>query len=257
MRKYLLLISLGVVFAAPKPQEFADSSEVELIPPFDSGDGDEGSNPVVIVVRPTSFGDVFAGFPGFGRFPGSDDFPFSGAGGYPAPPHLGLDDIFGGDDEEPLLPSSSNNCGLLCKVFKTLEGSLGVFDDGEGNIRTSLHGNGPEDGDYDNHNVTYSEKVLPDGSILKINKTVIHDTDENGNGFFFQSSVHHVFMDGEEEDEKIAGDVVVNDNEEPDMETVDEAIDETIADIISDPSKVTVLDTIEAGEDPKFNEIDV
>ena len=100
-------------------------------------------------------------------------------------------------------------------------------------------------------------QVLPDGSILKINKTVIHDTDENGNGFFFQSSVHHVFMDGEEEDEKIAGDVVVNDNEEPDMETVDEAIDETIADIISDPSKVTVLDTIEAGEDPKFNEIDV
>ena len=103
----------------------------------------------------------------------------------------------------------------------------------------------------------FLSQVLPDGSILKINKTVIHDTDENGNGFFFQSSVHHVFMDGEEEDEKIAGDVVVNDNEEPDMGTVDEAIDETIADIISDPSKVTVLDTIEAGEDPKFNEIDV
>ena len=48
---------------------------------------------------------------------------------------------------------------MFVKVFKTLEGSLGVFDDGEGNIRTSLHGNGPEDGDYDNHNVTYSEKV--------------------------------------------------------------------------------------------------
>merc|ERR1711988_1400925 len=168
MRKYLLPIFLGAVFAAPKPQELADSSEVELIPPFDSGDGDKGTKPVVIVVKPTSFGDVFAGFPGFVRFPGSNSFPFSGAGagGFPAPPHLGLDDIFGGDDEESLLPSSSNN--------------------------------------YDNHNVTYSEKVLPDGSILRINKTVIHDTDENGNGFFFQSSVHHVFMDGEEEDEKIA-----------------------------------------------------
>merc|ERR1711976_774650 len=58
MRKYLLLISLGVVFAAPKPQELADSSEVELIPPFDSGDGDEGSNPVVIVVRPTSLAET-------------------------------------------------------------------------------------------------------------------------------------------------------------------------------------------------------
>ena len=64
-------------------------------------------------------------------------------------------------------------------------------------------------------------------------------------------------MDGEEEDEEIAGDVVVNDNEDPDMETVDEAIDETIVDIMNDPDKVTVLDTIDTQEDPKFNEIDV
>merc|ERR1712027_123771 len=134
----------------------------------------------------------------------------------------------------------------LCKVFKTLENNLGVFSDG-GVLKSKVHNNDEDPDQYDNHTVTYSEKVLPDGSILRINKTVIHDTDENGNGFFFQSSVHHVFMDGEEEDEKIAGDVVVNDNEEPNMETVDEAIDETIADIISDPSKVTVLDTIEAG----------
>merc|ERR1712107_278396 len=41
---------------APQPQEVADSSEVELIPPFDSGDGDgeEAGKPVVVVVRPTS-----------------------------------------------------------------------------------------------------------------------------------------------------------------------------------------------------------
>ena len=97
-------------------------------------------------------------------------------------------------------------------------------------------------------------QVLPDGSILRINKTVIQDTDENGNGFFFQSSVHHVLLDGEEEEEEIAGDVVVNEDEVPDLATVDEAIDDTIVDIINDPSKVTVLDTI---EDPKLNEIDV
>ena len=64
-------------------------------------------------------------------------------------------------------------------------------------------------------------------------------------------------MDGKQEDDKIAGDVIINDNEEPDMETIDGAIDETIVDIISDPSKVTVLDTIDADENPKFNEIDV
>jgi len=250
---------LALVAAAPRPQDLPDSSEVELVEPFDSGatDADAGAgNPVVIVVKPTSFGDVFAGFPGFGRFPGLSSFPRVGGGAgadIPHPPGVSLEDIFGGGEQElPLLPSA-NNCGLICKVFKAFEGSLGVYGDGEGNIRSTLHGQA-EGGDYDNHNVTYTEKVLPDGSILRINKTVIQDTDENGNGFFFQSSVHHVLLDGEEEEEEIAGDVVVNEDEVPDLATVDEAIDDTIVDIINDPSKVTVLDTI---EDPKLNEIDV
>ena len=95
-------------------------------------------------------------------------------------------------------------------------------------------------------------QVLPDGSVLKINKTVIHDTDENGNGFFFQSSVHHIFQDKDEEDEEIVGDVVLNDEEEPDLATVDEAIDDTIVDIVENPEKLTVLDTI---EDPSINEV--
>ena len=138
-----------------------------------------------------------------------------------------------------------------------------------GGIRSTIKNNNGDDDSYDNHTVTYSEKVqlitrisspmcqyfqvLPDGSVLRINKTVIHDTDENGNGFFFQSSVHHIFEDKDEEDEVIAGDVVVNDEEEPDMATVDEAIDDTIVDIIENPEKVTVLDTI---DDPTLNEID-
>merc|ERR1712107_515921 len=77
---------------APQPQEVADSSEVELIPPFDSGDGDgeEAGKPVVVVVRPTSFGDVFAGFPGFGRFPGFNSFPRLGDNH----PHISLDEIW-------------------------------------------------------------------------------------------------------------------------------------------------------------------
>jgi len=235
---------------APQPQEVADSSEVELIPPFDSGDGDgeEAGKPVVVVVRPTSFGDVFAGFPGFGRFPGFNSFPRLGDNH----PHISLDEIFGGDQEESLTPASGSNCGLLCKVFKTLEGHLGVFEDDEG-VKSKVFNNDEDPEKYDNHTQTYSEKVLADGSVLKINKTVIHDTDENGNGFFFSSSVHHIFQDNrEEEDEEIAGDVVVNDGEEPDMDKVDEAIDETIVDIIDDPNKLTVLDTI---EDPSINEI--
>ena len=49
---------------------------------------------------------------------------------------------------------------MTLQVFKAFEGSLGVYGDGEGNIRSTLHGQ-PEDGDYDNHNVTYTEKVGP------------------------------------------------------------------------------------------------
>jgi len=246
-------IAVTLTVAVPAPQDVPDSSEVELIEPFNSGASDGPGKPVVVVVRPTSFGEVFAGFPGFGKFPGFHNFPrFGGAEDVPRPHQVSLDDLFGGDHEEPLQPSS-NNCGLLCKVFKTLEGSLGVFDDGMGGIRSTIKNNDGDDDTYDNHTVTYSEKVLPDGSVLRINKTVIHDTDENGNGFFFQSSVHHIFEDKDEEDEVIAGDVVVNDEEEPDMATVDEAIDDTIVDIIENPEKVTVLDTI---DDPTLNEID-
>jgi len=251
----VVIAALAVIVtrAVPAPQDVPDSSEVELIEPFNSGASDGEGKPVVVVVRPTSFGEVFAGFPGFGKFPGFHNFPrFSGADGVPRPHQVSLDDLFGGDHEEPLTPTS-NNCGLLCKVFKTLEGSLGVFDDGEGGIRSTIKNNNGDEDSYDNHTVTYSEKVLPDGSVLRINKTVIHDTDENGNGFFFQSSVHHIFEDKDEEDEVIAGDVVVNDEEEPDMATVDEAIDDTIVDIIENPEKVTVLDTI---DDPTLNEID-
>ena len=51
-------------------------------------------------------------------------------------------------------------------MFKAFEGSLGVYGDGEGNIRSTLHGQ-PEDGDYDNHNVTYTEKVRPGTSASK------------------------------------------------------------------------------------------
>jgi len=66
----------------------------------------------------------------------------------------------------------------------------------------SLHGEGGER-EYDHHNSTFDEKVLPDGSVVRVNRTTIKDTDENGNSFFFSSSVHHVLQeaDGEEEEE--------------------------------------------------------
>ena len=51
-------------------------------------------------------------------------------------------------------------------------------------------------------------QVLSDGSVLRVNKTVIHDTDQQGNGFLFQSSVHQLVKEDqnestEEEEEEI------------------------------------------------------
>merc|ERR1711979_125845 len=88
-------------------------------------------------------------------------------------------------------------CGLICKVFKTLEGQLGVMQGEIDGLKTELHNKEVLEGTYDNHTTTYDEKVLPDGSILRTNKTTIHDTD--GNGFFFQSSIHHVIQENDEE----------------------------------------------------------
>merc|ERR1712126_90016 len=77
---------------------------------------------------------------------------------------------------------------------------MGGTDGGEGTV--SLHGAEGE-GEYDHHNSTFDEKVLPEGSVVRVNRTTIKDTDENGNSFFFSGSVHHVLQeaDGEEEEE--------------------------------------------------------
>merc|ERR1712007_282279 len=93
------------------------------------------------------------------------------------------------------------------------------------------------DGDYDHHNSTFDEKTLPDGSVVRVNRTVIKDTDENGNSFFFSSSVHHVLQEGDEEEQQseeeipvIEGDFNVDQYDE-EAELVPTDIDETTNDV--------------------------
>merc|ERR1712200_265120 len=87
----------------------------------------------------------------------------------------------------------------------------------------TLHGaeGGPVgDGEDDHHNSTFDEKVLPDGSVVRVNRTTIKDTDENGNSFFFSSSVHHVLQEGDGEEEEESGEEIpaVTDVEEDESE---------------------------------------
>merc|ERR1711874_910580 len=226
----LQLLLLSPVLASPLPQE-----------------GLESAQPVVLL-QPTSFENVFAGFPDFGQF---ERFPsFSGFDkmGIPHPPQIELKDIFGANKEQPLHPAGED-CGLICKVFKSLEGQLGVFEDDDGVVRAPVYTEqGQSQGKYDNQTESYEEKVLSDGSVLRINKTLIHDTDEEGNGFFFQSSIHHILKEDEEEAEDIEDELENLDEEIEDDEEKEE--NESSSPVEDDDDVLGFVD-----EDPTLNEV--
>merc|ERR1711934_845911 len=121
---------------------------------------------------------------------------------------IDLSDIFGRQPsgDEVRVP------GIINQLFDALGGHLGVQIDGDGGEGSvPLHGSegGPVgDGEYDHHNSTFDEKVLPDGSVVRVNRTTIKDTDENGNSFFFSSSVHHVLQEGDGEEEEGSGEEI-------------------------------------------------
>merc|ERR1712060_801773 len=113
-------------------------------------------------------------------------------------------------------------------LFDALGGHLGVQidgDGGEGSVTLQGSEGGPVgDGEYDHHNSTFDEKVLPDGSVVRVNRTVIKDTDENGNSFFFSSSVHHVLQEGDEEEQQSEEDAVDENIEEEEEKEGEEEI---------------------------------
>merc|ERR1711952_307768 len=110
-----------------------------------------------------------------------------------------------------------------------------------GEDTVNLHGGegGPVagDGEYDHHNSTFDEKTLPDGSVVRVNRTVIKDTDENGNSFFFSSSVHHVLQEGGEEEQEGEEEIPVIEEDfnvdqyDEEAELVPTDIDETTNDV--------------------------
>merc|ERR1719495_1827703 len=235
----VLLATCATILGAPAPQDFPGPSEVELVPVVQNEPVDyDGEEPVVIVVRPSSF-DIPGGFGDFG--------------GVAEVPTISLSDIFGPANEQPLLPAN-NGCGLICKVFKTLEGQLGVMQGEIDGLKTELHNKEVIEGTYDNHTSTYDEKVLPDGSILRTNKTTIHDTDENGNGFFFQSSIHHVIQENDEETKegKVDADEEVKD---PEVVTENVIIGEAVVDSEAEAQDEDAVSAIDVA-DPSENEID-
>ena len=63
---------------------------------------------------------------------------------------------------------------------------------------------------------------MSDGSVLRINKTVIHDTDQQGNEFFFKSSVHHLVKEDEEDSTEVDIEQEEDDQEKEEEEEEEE-----------------------------------
>ena len=78
-------------------------------------------------------------------------------------------------------------------------------------------------------NIGICRQVLEDGSVVHINKTVIADTDEAGNSFFFHRAVFHNIGNSEDsvnsEDSEDSEDSEANDANEAEEETVEEVSD--------------------------------
>jgi hypothetical protein len=215
-------------------------------------------------------------FPNFGSdsFPGlgGSSFSFSSNSSNITP---SLDSSFGSNGNN----NGSRRCGLLCQLFKTSFGDVGTSLDNIGNVvviglqddKNDVGIAKPDEG-YDLNNTTYIEKVLPDGTVVRTNKTVIADTDDNGNSFFFQSSVHHNIGSGNPDDdaENDVSDnqdsdlVEIVEEENGDMETVDESVenDELSQELLeadvegsSDEEEFSAEDEIETAN-PLENEIE-
>merc|ERR1712020_738475 len=127
-------------------------------------------------------------------------------------------------DRPSLVPSTEDDTTvtenkkpcLLCSFFKD------SFDDVQEHINTVQDRENeidfdPQEDGLDINNSTHTRKVLEDGSVVHINKTVIADTDEDGNSFFFHRAVFHNIGNSEAPEE--------NDANEDEEEIVEEVSD--------------------------------
>jgi len=134
-------------------------------------------------------------------------------------------------DEETDTTEGERPC-FLCSFFKD------SFDDVQEHINTvrdrenEIDFDPSEDG-LDINNSTHTTQVLEDGSVVHINKTVIADTDENGNSFFFHKAVFHNIGGSDDKTE-----------EESDTTEEEETFEETF-DLRNE-------DEDDADEDPEF-----
>merc|ERR1712080_207115 len=222
---HILLPTLLLCFpflsnGAPSPQDPNDDVEVLSGGPVSTNDYD----------YPDSGLPGFGGFGGFGGIPRVRVLLIPRGGQGDSDGHGGIDSLlrglfgFGSPRQVPQdsapedsAPESESECGFMCTVFKDLFNFDGIQEhiDAMKDQENEIDGDFDEDG-FAVNNSTHTKKVLPDGSVVHINKTVIADTDENGNSFVIHRSIIHTYE----------GDIEVDDVEE--VEDAEEDAEEDV-----------------------------
>jgi len=236
MRSVLGFYLLPVVLPAPAPPG------LELV--ADYFDYPDVEDPTLVIVRPHfgEFGD-FSRFPGFGsfpptfgRFPQTDSANFGFEESFPKI-SLSLSDLFG------FVPTreESSVTSIFTSLYDVLGSSLGL----EGAQAEERNVTIQEEGQYPHHNNTYQAKVLPDGSVVRVNRTTIHDTDQQGNTLFFSSSVHHILH---------ADDSVNDSTKLLEVESMEDEDTDSVVEV--DPDYQQEVDLVNIVIDETENEVD-
>jgi len=185
------------------------NDEVELVPVESTNSEEEigsGGNVPVIVIRTSSGsgGSPFGAFPSlFNTFFGNGNtrsgsagegesgtfFPFGLLPGFDTElsvPEIDTDalfpkiDIDQGADEES---EDEESCNLMCLLFKSLGNRVKHIEDEIKELQKNKE-NEVEGGGESQPETTYEEKVLDDGTIVRINKTRYSDVSEDGSSYF-------------------------------------------------------------------------
>jgi len=188
------------------------NDEVELVPVESTNAEDEigsGGNVPVIVIRTSSGsgGSPFGAFPSlFNTFFGNGNtrsgnagegesgtfFPFGLLPGFDTElsvPEIDTDalfpkvDIGQGGDEESEDGIQGESCNLMCLLFKSLGNRVKHIEDEIKELQKNKE-NEVEGGGESQPETTYEEKVLDDGTIVRINKTRYSDVSEDGSSYF-------------------------------------------------------------------------
>merc|ERR1712102_274670 len=205
------ILFISQVFSSPLPQDPDDDAEVFGGPVRTNTDYDSDSFPdtfgglfprvrvFVVPVGTSDYEDLEPAFPSRRPSFGNVFNILRSVLGRGSP-------VLSSTDEETDTSAEERPC-FLCSFFKD------SFDDVQDHIDTVRDRQNeidfdPEEDGLDINNSTHTTKVLEDGSVVHINKTVIADTDEDGNSFFFHRAVFHNIGNSEdsEEDDSMAED---------------------------------------------------